>query len=475
MINSKFIRIISLLGIILLLSLQYIWLRKAYQMVERDIMEKSKQCLKEAMDEDLFKRLGQNTFFTGVSKSNSNIKECLSPKTEVLATMDVNNAKDLNIGVQDLLNNINRPCAAKCVDSIFQKKIFDQLGFIPKHELTILDDSTKLVRNKNLKTSRIPNLLLKSDSHHDKDSCKVYDHICDNTIFVKLDSNHSMELVLTSPVSTIISRAKYIFIISLLLVFLIGIILIFQYKNMKKNKEFTAYMKDYTRIIAHEMKTPVNSIYLISSRLMSEKSIDTEKTMLYYKENLNQCQKLLLNIDNILMVAKAEQSSLSIYKREIDMSSFIEKIVDRYRNNHFQLKNINIETLYKQKECVACIDKDLMENVFINLIENAIKYSRDSVEILISCSVENNSLLLKIKDNGLGINEKNLYSIFKIFERGMNPNSNKVKGFGIGLYYVQKVVAAHKGKINIISEEGKGSEFIIEIPNLPKSNSNMFF
>jgi len=245
---------------------------------------------------------------------------------------------------------------------------------------------------------------------------------------------------------------------------------------MKKDKEFTAFMKDYTRIIAHEMRTPVNSIYLITSRLMSEKSLGIEKTTQYYKENINQCQKLLLNIDNILMVAKAEQASLSIYKKNTNMRLFIEKIVEKYRSNYFQSKMINIETQYGQEECVAYIDNDLMENVFINLIENAIKYSNESVEILISCSVENDILHIKIKDNGFGISEKDLNNIFKIYERGMNAtNSNKIKGFGIGLFYVHKAVIAHKGKINIISKEGKGSEFIIDIPNQLKSNSDMFF
>jgi len=477
MLNSKFIRIISILGIILLLSLQYIWLRNAYLMVERDIMEKSKECLKKAVEEDIYNRLGQKPDFTGLSDSNSEIKDCLPPKSKILAKMDVNNTEDLNIGVQNLLKQLNIPCSAKCVDSIFQKKIFDKYGFMPKHKLKIIDNSTKFVKYKQLNNQIKPNdITPKLDSIYDKDSCLVYDFVCGNTIFVKLDSSHSMELVLTSPATTIINKAKYIFIISLLLVFLIGVILVFQYTNMKKDKEFTAFMKDYTRIIAHEMRTPVNSIYLITSRLMSEKSLGIEKTIQYYKENINQCQKLLLNIDNILMVAKSEQASLSIYKKNTDMRLFIEKIVEKYRSNYFQSKIINIETQYGREECVAYIDNDLMENVFINLIENAIKYSNESVEILISCSVENDRLHLKIKDNGLGISEKDLNNIFKIYERGMNAtNSNKIKGFGIGLFYVHKAVIAHKGKINIISKEGKGSEFIIDIPNQLKSDSDMFF
>lgn len=461
MLTSKFMRVISVAGIILLLTLQYIWLRNSYQMVERDIMEKSKECLKEAVDADIYKRLGKETHASWSSE-----KELLPPNSEILAKTEITQSSDLSNCLQDVLDKIGKSCSVDKVDSILQKKISDQYGFIPKHTLRIIDDTTRYKITKALIASeRANDYTLEMDSIYQNDSCKIYDIICGNSIFIKMGAKRSFELVLTSPAASVITEARYIFILSLLLVLLIGVILVFQLKSMIKDKEFTAFMKDYTKILAHEMRTPVNDIFMMISRLMSGTISDPEKRNIYQKECLNQCSKLLLGIDNILLVAKSEQAKLLIVKSEVNMQLFIENIADKYRNNYFQRKNLKINTQYDPEACMAYIDPDLMESTMINLIENAIKYSKDFVEITISCSVEKGRLSIKVKDNGFGISQQDLKHIFDIFNRGKKFGNEQIKGFGIGLYYVEKVIKAHRGSIKVASKEGVGSEFVLDIPN----------
>jgi len=303
------------------------------------------------------------------------------------------------------------------------------------------------------------------DSIYQKDSCKLYDIICANIIFVKLDSNHSVELTLTSPISSVITKAKYIFIISLVLVLLIGIVLVFQFRSMMREKTFTTFMKDYTRILAHEMRTPVNNIYLLTSRLLSKDVLENEKIVHYHQECLNQCSKLLLGIDNILLVAKAEQAKLQVTKALTDMNTFIGNIVEKYNVRALLNKTIRITTEYGPDKCHAFIDPDLMENVMTNLIENAIKYSGETVEVAISCIISNEHLQIKVKDNGYGMTASDIDKIFDLFERGEKSEDQHTKGFGIGLYYVQQVISAHQGKVSVTSTEGIGSEFTINIPN----------
>ena len=452
-------RIISIIGIILLLSLQYIWINNAYKMVEQDIMGKSKECLREAVDEELFERLDR-------AKIEVSVQDRLEPSDKIIMRKVVNRTSKLFIEMEGGISSLGYHCSTNRVNVLFRKKISDRLGFLPEYTLRIINDCTRFkITNRFNSTDKSNKHNPQIDSTNYKESCITDDTICRNIIFIKMGTERSFELVLTSPAASVINKSKYIFFISILLVLLIGVILVFQFKSMMKDKEFTAFMKDYTRMLAHELRTPINGIHMLTSRLMSDNLMNHEKRTIYHKENLNQCSRILLAIDNILLVAKTEQSTLSIFKSNTNMRQLIERIVDKFRDNYFQQKNLNIATQYAPENCMAYIDPDLMENVLINLIENAIKYSNETVDILISCSVENGRLLLSIRDNGFGIGKDDQKNIFKIFRRGTKIEGKQIKGFGIGLYYVQKVIEAHRGKVNIISEEGIGSEFIIDIPN----------
>jgi len=457
-------RIISVLGIIGLLTLQYFWLRNAYGMVERDIMEKSRGCLKEAVEEDLFQRMG-NPFFATISNS-SNKKEEKLPGTKVIKEFSPNQFDDIIFISQNYLETTGKICSLKNVDSIFQKKIILLFGFVPKHKLTIIKNSDRFKIQKKLKINETSDgLSIKKSQIYQNDSSKINDVIYKNMIFLKMSTNNSIRLDITSPVASVITKARYIFAFSLLLVLLIGVILIFQFLNMVRDKDFTAFIKDFSRITSHEMRTPVNSIYMLTSRIMSKEYMDEQRIENYHKETLNLCSKLLLAFDNLLLIAKSEQAKILVQKSQVDLRILLEKIADKYRNNYFLNKTLQITTNYDSEDCKAYLDTDLIENTVINLIENAIKYSRESVEISINCSVENNHILLKIKDNGLGIPKSHLKNIFYLFSRGSMKDYKQIKGFGIGLYYVQKVVKAHQGKVSVNSEVGVGSEFVIDIPN----------
>jgi len=459
--NSRFMRIISIFGIVLLLTLQYFWVQNAYRMVEMDLMEKSKECLREAIDEEVIIRTGiKKTEFA----SGGTIEE-LYPKSEILARVEIESAEDLRIGCQDLYEMIGDSCSLIRVDSIFTKEIINRTGFMPNHHIKIIDDTTRLKITRQFLIAKGRKTWFSENFINKNDTLNLKENIIGNTLFVKLTSKRSIQLELTSPFIPVITKARYIFIVSILLVFLLGIILIFQYKSMLKDKEFGVFLKDFSRVLAHELRTPINDIYLLISTVLSKDFTDGRKIEQYQKESLNQCSKMLLSIDNILLIAKSEISKISILKSQIDMRLHIEKIVDKYRNHFFMGKTLNIETLFLSEDCKVFIDPELMENAMINLIENAIKYSYEKVTICIICSVENNHLLLRVKDDGFGISKSNMKNIFKPFNRGSKMDYRQIKGFGIGLFYVQKVAKAHKGTIEVTSEEGHGSEFFMDIPS----------
>jgi two-component system phosphate regulon sensor histidine kinase PhoR len=112
----------------------------------------------------------------------------------------------------------------------------------------------------------------------------------------------------------------------------------------------------------------------------------------------------------------------------------------------------------------ANIDVDKMENVINNLIDNAIKYSYESVHIVINCDSIGNNIQINVADNGMGIPAQDLDSIFKNFRRGSQIERKRIFGYGIGLSFVKKVIQAHGGTIQASSKEGEGSVFNIKIP-----------
>jgi len=447
--NSRFMRIISIFGIILLLTLQYFWVQNAYEMVERDLMEKSKDCLREAIDEEM--EIRTNSPKTEII--DGTLKEA-RPKYKKIAMVEVVSAKDFKIGCQDICEMIGDTCSISRVDSIFKELIFNKTGQIPDYTVRIINDTTRLNLTNQLLSAKVR-----------QDSINVKDVFIGSTLFLKLTSKKSIQLDLTSPIISVITKARKIFFVSIFLVLLLGLILVFQYKSMIRDKKFALFLKDFSRVLAHELRTPINNTYTLISTVLSKSFNDLTQIENYQKETLNQCSKMYLSIDNILLIAKSELSKIRVLKTNTDMRLFIEDIVDKYRDRFYMSKTVSIETDYPSEDCKAFIDKDLMENAVVNLIENAIKYSYRQVTIRITCSVENKHLILKVKDNGVGITEKNMKSIFRIFKRGSNMDYKQIKGFGIGLFFVQKVVKAHKGMIKVSSIEDLGTEFSIDIPS----------
>ncbi len=275
-----------------------------------------------------------------------------------------------------------------------------------------------------------------------------------------------MEVVLKAPLKSIIRQAQFIVIVSLFLAILIGIILVIQLKGMLRENRFVSFIKDYTHALTHELKTPISGIYMSASMLASGKLDEKpESRRIHYRICQEQSSKLLKTVERILLVAKAEHAAIIPNIEQVEIHPFVEKIASTFRQSNFRQKKLTITTSSETENLKGLIDPVLMENVLSNLIDNAIKYSNDTIDIHVSCWLKKDTLCFSVKDNGFGMNERETKHIFDNFERGDKVERKGIDGFGIGLNYVYKVIKAHKGKIEVKSQEGLGSEFIIELPN----------
>jgi two-component system, OmpR family, phosphate regulon sensor histidine kinase PhoR len=441
---STIVRLVSIAGIICLLALQFAWLQSAYSTVEQEVLEKSRKCLQVALDKELGERM-----FKCKHKINIRIEDKINEKENILIKSKKSDSNtELDFALELIMDINNIPCELNRITIIFQDEIKNKIGYIPKMKIELIKDKLK-----------------PSDSvyHSTRDSILIGKKT--DLILLSNSFTSYVKVTFLSPHKMVFQKARYILIISLILVVFIGIILVYQLVEFYKQRKFISFIKDYTRIIAHDLRSPISNIKMISSLLTKE---DMDNNALQSKvkhETINQCNRLLLAVDNILLVAQTERKDFQLEKSNIFLNDFIGQVLGKYQKNDSFQKPILFNFKTEPLDLKAYFDTRLMENVFDNLIENAIKYSDISVEITIAGQQINNNIVISIKDNGFGISEIDQKQIFQLFERGDYISNQKYPGFGIGLHFVQKVVKAHHGKIQVNSKLGIGSEFVIQIPN----------
>jgi two-component system phosphate regulon sensor histidine kinase PhoR len=432
MFKAKTVRIISIIGVILLLILQYIWFKNSYILMEHDVIEKVQASLNKAIELEMYDRINHLPI-------NFTIKDKASPSkdSKIILEGQLQQTIDLNKNMQEFLFLIGKPSSILKIDSLFKENLKETIGFVPSYEIKLVN-----------KTNEI---------HNSNNKYILYN---------KIRENQYLQVSLKNPLGSILRQAQLIVIASIMLVVLIGVILIIQLRGMLRENRFVEFIKDYTHALTHELKTPISGIYMSSSQLISGKLENNPSArLLHYKICRDQSAKLLTTVERILVVAKAEHSKIIPEMELVNVADFIDNIAANFRQSNFRQKELLISTSIPP-DLYFYFDPVLMENVLSNLIDNAIKYSNTSVTIAISGTIDKDKKLqIRIKDNGFGMSEQEIKHIFDNFERGDKIKRSGIDGFGIGLNYVNKVIKAHKGKISVSSKEGEGSEFVITLPN----------
>ncbi|MCX7727893.1 MAG: HAMP domain-containing histidine kinase [Bacteroidia bacterium] len=270
-----------------------------------------------------------------------------------------------------------------------------------------------------------------------------------------------LTLLIISTIIIIILVSSYIYFLST----------IFQQKKLSDIKN------DFVNNMTHELKTPISTLNL-GIQFFSDKSIQKtpeseERTL---KIMANEVKRLHQLVESILTAATLEKAEIKIKFSKENIHQILNELVQNTRlvlenkyTNAFIHTNLNA-----QNPC-AEIDKTHFINVLNNLIDNAIKYCNQPPEIIITTKNNDKGIFISIKDNGIGIPKEHQKKIFEKFYRVPTGNTHNVKGFGLGLFYVKKIIELHQGQISLKSEPDKGSEFTIFIPynqRISENNTN---
>jgi two-component system, OmpR family, phosphate regulon sensor histidine kinase PhoR len=250
----------------------------------------------------------------------------------------------------------------------------------------------------------------------------------------------------------------------------VGLILIIIgvfYKTVEmfvKQKKITDVKNDLINNITHEFKTPISTISLACEalnepNLLVEKNSISRFSSIIKEEN----DRLKIMVDSLLNAAAMEKDEISLTKENVDMHEVICSVATKFSET-IKSKNGKLTLNLNAEDFIITGDEFHLTNIIANLIDNAVKYNDREPEIIISTRNDNRNILITIKDNGIGISKEHLTKIFETFFRVASGNIQNVRGNGIGLSYVKKIIEAHTGTINVTSTSDLGSEFIINLP-----------
>ncbi len=255
---------------------------------------------------------------------------------------------------------------------------------------------------------------------------------------------------------------------NLLLLVIVDFILILGgvliYKNIKKQLQLAKIKSDFVSNVSHEIRTPLSLISLYAESLSLNRVLREEKLKYSYQVIYRESLRLTKIVNNILNFSKMESGKRKFTFHSFDLNKTIRQIIVRYKDD---VENNYVDFIINPQVNIPQVigDKEAIDEVLINLIDNAIKYSNDNKKVELSTGLLDKQVWFEVRDNGIGIPIKEQSLIFNQFYRVTKGDlAHQAKGSGLGLNIVKQIVDAHRGKIFVDSELGKGSSFKVYLP-----------
>lgn len=255
------------------------------------------------------------------------------------------------------------------------------------------------------------------------------------------------------------------FITSVILILIVLVMFWRTILSLIKEKQLSEHTTDFLNNMTHEFKTPLTNIALAGKLITKEAALKQEGKIKHYSEIiLEENEKLRLQVEQVLSMTALERGEIPLQKTELDLHQLIK---DALKSISIQIENKqgNLTLNLNANKFVVVGDKTHLTNALCNLIDNAIKYSKEKPELLIQTFNTDQNIIIEVSDKGIGIEKDYQKKVFDKFFRVPTGDVHDVKGFGLGLAYIKKIVELHEGTIELQSEKGKGTTFTITLPN----------
>ncbi len=277
-------------------------------------------------------------------------------------------------------------------------------------------------------------------------------------------SNYKLYVSFPTKSKHILSGISQILLLSLFFIFIIIVAFSSSLYQLVKQKKISEIKTDFINNMTHEFKTPIATINLALDSIKNPKILnDQEKVLRYIKMIRDENKRMHGQVENVLRISKLEKNQLDLNKEAIDIQDTLEDAISHV-NLLMESKQGTLTTHFSAIQSEIMGNQFHMTNVFVNMLENALKYSVDSPKIDVFTESTSKFLTIKIKDEGIGMTKQVQRYVFDKFYREQKGNIHDVKGHGLGLAYVKEIVEMHHGTVFVESEKGTGSTFTVKLP-----------
>lgn len=484
--NYKWVVYFIGITVITTIAVQVYWNFREYQINKQNLISKVQLSLDNSV-EAYFVNLTKSGIITYTSLDSVNLKE----KTDTII-VSTKSRKDFRKKIDSTLNNMakhdgEKPILIKSPRNNF-RPYFTENSALPKHFDSLISKVIISISRDTLDLKKLDTYLIDEFKRnkidvtyalkynyipfHEDDSIgtktieynlnnfpKKYLTTISNSNF--LSHRSKLELYFTNETTILLRNSFISILLSLLLSISIIASLVYLLKTIYKQKQLAEVKNDLINNITHEFKTPIATISTALEAMKNFNALnDKVKSEKYIEIANSQVSKLNLMVEKILETAALNHEELAINKQPINLVELVEEVIEKY-------KIINSEKTFKFSSSIKTtlinLDKFHFENALGNIIDNAIKYGGDQINIELT-SIKNKIVIL-IKDSGNGISKAHKEKVFEQFYRIPMGNTHNVKGFGIGLYYTKKIIEKHDGTVTIIYDKNNSTLFKIELPN----------
>jgi len=423
----KYVSVAAMVAVMLLLGL-YMWM--TYRSAVRDISERAGNQLPWAMFYESYHRADV------VSKGDTLSLPELRGDLSLVSSVE---------GMNDVLSRRYHSEVSLDTLALYMDSLLNVIGL--SHDFTILEVDGK------------GKILRRSNSKETSTALKT------RMFSIRRDQSKGIQLALNDPYPTLARQLSPLFLASAIILILFGAILLRLLRYLDEQKMMAELRNDFSYAMVHDMKSPLSSI-IMGARFLHSGKVDDKPEIKekYFTIIESEANHLLALVNKLLTISKLENKKLILNKQLINLVPIIDDIVEKAKAKTD--KNIDFTVDLLTKHVMA--DEQYLTEAVSNLIDNAIKYSKENIKISITSHSTDKYVLLKVRDNGIGISKEDQHIIFDKFGRAAVHEQNRkggVSGFGLGLNYVDQVMQAHGGKVTVNSEIDQYSEFTLYIPN----------